>query len=90
MDNPSQHPIIIMKDVGWPELKCLVQYMYKGELALANQDFEALIRAAEGLRIRGLVGYGSKDEEEKGKKNRHSISNKLIFVLSPTRLRAAN
>lgn len=29
-DNPCQHPIIIMRDVKWPELKAAVEFMYKG------------------------------------------------------------
>lgn len=30
-DNPCQHPIVIMRDVKWPELTAVVEFMYKGK-----------------------------------------------------------
>lgn len=54
-DNPCQHPIIIMKEVKWPELKAVVEYMYKGEINVCQDQIEPLLRVAQMLKIRGLA-----------------------------------
>ncbi|TGZ32703.1 Uncharacterized protein DBV15_00945 [Temnothorax longispinosus] len=37
-DNPCQHPIVIMKDIKWPELKAAVEFMYKGEINVSQEQ----------------------------------------------------
>lgn len=54
-DNPCQHPIIIMKEVKWPELKAVVEYMYRGEINVGRDQIEPLLRVANMLKIRGLT-----------------------------------
>lgn len=54
-DNPCQHPIIIMRDVKWPELKAAVEFMYKGEINVSQEQIGPLLRVAEMLKIRGLA-----------------------------------
>ena len=55
MDNPCKHPIIVLKDVrGW-EAQCIVDFMYKGETSVPESQLTELIKAAEGLRVRGLT-----------------------------------
>lgn len=54
-DNPCQHPIIIMRDVKWTELKAIVEFMYKGEIKVSQGEIGPLLRVAEMLKIRGLT-----------------------------------
>lgn len=54
-DNPCQHPIIIMRDVKWPELKAIVEFMYKGEINVNQEQISPLLAIAEMLQIRGLA-----------------------------------
>lgn len=54
-DHPCQHPIIIMKEVKWPELKAVVEYMYRGEINVGRDQIEPLLRVANMLKIRGLT-----------------------------------
>lgn len=61
-DNPCQHPIIIMRDVKWPELKAAVEFMYKGEINISQEQIGPLLRLAETLKIRGLADV-KKDSE---------------------------
>ncbi|XP_050699839.1 longitudinals lacking protein, isoforms A/B/D/L-like isoform X1 [Eriocheir sinensis] len=49
------HPIVVLKDVGHQELQCLLEYMYRGEVNVAQDQLEPLIRTAESLRIKGLA-----------------------------------
>lgn len=58
-DNPCQHPIIIMRDVKWPELKAIVEFMYKGEINVNQDQISPLLAIAEMLQIRGLAEVNS-------------------------------
>lgn len=54
-DNPCQHPIVIMRDVRWQELKALMEFMYKGEINVSQDQINPLLKVAEMLKIRGLA-----------------------------------
>lgn len=54
-DNPCQHPIIIMRDVRWEELKAIMEFMYKGEINVSQEQINPLLKVAEMLKIRGLA-----------------------------------
>lgn len=54
-DNPCQHPIVIMRDIKWPELKAAVEFMYKGEINVSQDQIGPLLKVAESLKIRGLA-----------------------------------
>lgn len=58
-DNPCQHPIIIMRDVKWAELKAIVEFMYKGEINVNQDQISPLLAIAEMLQIRGLAEVNS-------------------------------
>ncbi|XP_070505197.1 protein bric-a-brac 2-like [Chironomus tepperi] len=60
-DNPCQHPIIIMRDVKWPELKAIVEFMYKGEINVNQDQISPLLAIAEMLQIRGLAEVNSEN-----------------------------
>lgn len=62
-ENPCQHPTIIMRDVKWPELKAAVEFMYKGEINVSQEQIEPLIRVAEMLKIRGLTDVNAADTD---------------------------
>lgn len=61
-DNPCQHPIVIMKDIKWPELKAAVEFMYKGEINVSQEQIGPLLKVAESLKIRGLADVNSEQE----------------------------
>ena len=49
-----------MKDVDFDNLKCLVEYMYKGEANVPQHMLPSFIQTAESLQIRGLCDGASK------------------------------
>ncbi|CAG0889508.1 unnamed protein product [Darwinula stevensoni] len=53
-DNRCEHPIVILKDVKSKEMRALIEFMYKGEICVAQSDLDSLLRTAECLQIRGL------------------------------------
>lgn len=61
------HPIVILKDVRFDELKALVKFMYHGEVTMNNDSLPGFLKTAETLHIRGLTNRMlpmSKDSEQ--------------------------
>ena len=58
-DNPSDHPIIILKNVEWEELKLIVEFMYRGHLKASEEKLPNLLKVAKMLDIRGLNEFSS-------------------------------
>lgn len=55
--HPAKHPIIILKDVRYGDLRALLDFMYKGEVAVDQDRLPAFLRLAESLKIRGLAEF---------------------------------
>lgn len=54
-ENPCQHPIVIMRDIRWTELQPIVEFMYKGEINVSQDQIEPLLKVAQLLKVRGLA-----------------------------------
>uniref|UniRef100_A0A1B6CSR1 BTB domain-containing protein n=1 Tax=Clastoptera arizonana TaxID=38151 RepID=A0A1B6CSR1_9HEMI len=50
----DQHPILILKDVKYQELKAMLDYMYRGEVNISEEQLGHFLKAAESLQIKGL------------------------------------
>ncbi|EEB13996.1 B-cell CLL/lymphoma 6 member B protein, putative [Pediculus humanus corporis] len=55
IDHPNRHPIVILKDVCFEELKTIVDFMYKGEVNVEYCQLSALLKTAESLKVKGLT-----------------------------------
>ncbi|CAH2078837.1 unnamed protein product, partial [Iphiclides podalirius] len=53
--NPCEHPIVILKDVAHQELRQLLQFMYRGEVHVRQQELFAFLHTAELLQVKGLT-----------------------------------
>ncbi|XP_016840247.1 broad-complex core protein isoforms 1/2/3/4/5-like isoform X3 [Nasonia vitripennis] len=53
--NPCEHPVILLSNVTLNEIKAILDYMYKGEVNVSQEDLAGLLKAASDLRIKGLV-----------------------------------
>lgn len=53
--NPCKHPIVILKDVRYNDLKTLVDFMYYGEVNVSQERLPHIIKTAEMLKIKGLA-----------------------------------
>lgn len=65
-ENPCKHPIVILKDIRYADLKALVEFMYKGEVNVVQEQLPTLLKTAEALKIKGLAevtGDGKADEK---------------------------
>ncbi|XP_046397725.1 protein abrupt-like isoform X1 [Ischnura elegans] len=53
--NPCQHPIVILKDVKFSDLKTMVDFMYYGEVNVSQNQLPSILKTAEMLMIKGLA-----------------------------------
>ncbi|KAK5641999.1 hypothetical protein RI129_008166 [Pyrocoelia pectoralis] len=63
--NYDKHPIFILKDVKFQELKAMMDYMYRGEVNISQDQLGALLKAAESLQIKGLSDNKKEAEPRK-------------------------
>ncbi|XP_058820839.1 transcriptional regulator Kaiso [Topomyia yanbarensis] len=59
----EKDPIIIMRDAKFEDIKCLIEFMYKGEINVEHGSLASLLKTAEELRIKGLAEVSWRDEE---------------------------
>lgn len=53
-ENPCQHPIVILKDVSYADLTAMLEFMYRGEVNVPQEQLSTLLQTADALKIRGL------------------------------------
>lgn len=53
--NPCKHPIVILKDMKFQDLKAIVNFMYYGEVNVSQSQIGGLLKTAETLQIKGLT-----------------------------------
>ncbi|KAJ8909710.1 hypothetical protein NQ315_012850 [Exocentrus adspersus] len=53
--NPCSHPIIFMRDVEAHQIIALMEFMYAGEVNVAQGHLSTFLKTAESLKIRGLT-----------------------------------
>jgi len=53
--NPHQHPLLYMKGVSFSNLQSVLNFMYHGEVNVAQDDLNNFLAVAEDLRIKGLT-----------------------------------
>lgn len=54
-ENPSKHPIIILKDVPFSHLQSILEFMYAGEVNVSQEQLPAFLKTAERLKVKGLA-----------------------------------
>jgi len=67
MDNSSEHPIVFLKDVKAVQVRAILDYMYKGEVSVAQDELPSLLRVAELLKVKGMI-----EEHRESKEHRAS------------------
>ncbi|GLH03151.1 Protein bric-a-brac 2, partial [Gryllus bimaculatus] len=83
VQNPCQHPIIFMKDMKHWEVQALVDFMYRGEVNVSQEELNSLLVAAEALQIRGLCGSDNANRQQEGVRQPSSPLSKIPAVSLP-------
>jgi Cys2His2 zinc finger developmental/cell cycle regulator len=84
VNHPEKHPIVILRDVPYADMKSLLDFMYRGEVSVDQERLSAFLRVAESLRIKGLT------EVNDEKPSRESSDTPLSSTQQQTRLQNSN
>ena len=57
--NPHQHPLLYLKGVKYKELVSVLNFMYMGEVNVAQEELNSFLSVAEELRVKGLTQNNS-------------------------------
>lgn len=76
--HPAKHPIIILKDVRYSDLRALLDFMYKGEVAVDQDRLPSFLRLAESLKIRGLAEFCEESLQQAGSSSQPPIFDSLL------------
>jgi len=60
--NSHQHPLLYLKGVKYKELLSVLDFMYLGEVSIAQEELNSFLSVAEDLRVKGLT-QGTKGGE---------------------------
>jgi len=64
--NPHQHPLLYLKGVKYQEMLSVLNFMYQGEVNVAQDELNSFLAVAEELRVKGLTqGEGAQQETAK-------------------------
>jgi len=64
--NPHQHPLLYLKGVKYKELLSVLNFMYQGEVNVAQEELNQFLAVAEDLRVKGLT-QGNSNSDNKAK-----------------------
>jgi len=53
--NPHQHPLLYLKGVKYRELEAVLNFMYQGEVNVAQDNLNTFLSVAEELQVKGLT-----------------------------------
>ena len=59
--NPHQHPLIYLKGVKYKELLSVLNFMYMGEVNVAQDELNTFLAVAEDLKVKGLTQNNSEN-----------------------------
>ena len=65
--NPHQHPLLYLKGVKYKELVCVLNFMYQGEVNVAQEELNSFLSVAEELRVKGLTQGNNSTSDNKPK-----------------------
>ena len=66
--NPHQHPLLFLKGVEYNDLLSVLNFMYHGEVNVAQEDLNSFLAVAEDLQIKGLTQNNSEKSEKQSTK----------------------
>merc|ERR1712179_456512 len=84
--NPHQHPLLYLKDVQYEIILAILNFMYHGEVNIAQEDLNSFLVVAEDLKVKGLTQNqnNSNNQKKKRKIMQHLLINlKTIHYILP-------
>jgi len=76
--NPHQHPLLYLKGVKYKELLSVLNFMYMGEVNVAQEELNSFLAVAEDLRVKGLTQNNSSSESSAANKPKQEQPKTII------------
>lgn len=86
---PCKHPVVVLKDVKYSEIKAILHYMYRGEVNVAQDQLGALLKIAETLKVKGLIEENRSERSERAVKEESRQSPPAVCTTSSTNIQSA-
>ncbi|XP_046657402.1 protein tramtrack, beta isoform-like isoform X4 [Daphnia pulicaria] len=81
----DKQAFIFLKDVSFPDLRALVDYMYKGEVNVAQEQLASFLQTAEALDIKGLAyKEGDQSKLKSGQNARTNAAKRTLIESTST------
>ena len=77
--NPHQHPLLYLRGIKYEELQSILDFMYHGEVNVAQADLSNFLLVAEDLQVKGLTQNKNTPNTTK----RPSLPSKAKSILLP-------
>jgi len=84
--NPHQHPLLYLKGVKYKELQSVLNFMYMGEVNVAQEELNSFLSVAEDLRVKGLTQNNS-DRSNSSSSNNTKTEQKHSSHIPAARIR---
>ena len=62
--NKHPHPLIFMKGVRYDDLLAIVDFLYRGEANVFQENLDSFLAIAEDLHLKGLMGKSNEKVED--------------------------
>jgi len=72
--NPHQHPLLYLKGVKYQELQSVLNFMYMGEVNVAQEELNSFLSVAEDLKVKGLTQNNAKSSSEELSKSSNRMT----------------
>ena len=72
----NKHPFIVIKDVDSKYMEAILNYMYKGEVNVPQDDLDELLEVADSFKIQGL----SVEEKRKRPENLQDEIDEVVEI----------
>ena len=66
--NPHQHPLLYLKGVEFADLQAVLNFMYHGEVNVAQEELNSFLTVAVDLKVKGLTQNSEQTTQQKAKK----------------------
>jgi len=83
--NPHQNPLIYLKGVRFTDLQAILNFMYHGEVNVAQEDLNSFLAVAEDLKVKGLTQNQTQSSENSSRNTSSKSPIKSSLPRSPER-----
>jgi len=84
--NVHQHPLVYLKGVKFGDLQSVLNFMYQGEVSVAQEELNSFLAVAEDLKVKGLTQDHSESQKirhEREAPNTKTVSYAKVPLINP-------